>query len=220
MIKIDRFSQASFSNASKTAYLCNYYPYSAVKENRLSMEQWKDQSYSPEILDYKKGQEYDLRFFLAPAHEMIKFVMSQYGVNKSYIVPVPSSIAQDSPDFKSTPRLKGESRNRDNRNIVFCNLIGIQDTNIGVRDYLFRVTSKSAKETWSDEQHAASLGIIHDKVNETFSGLFFLLDDVINDGGTIGGAAMVLQEKFPNATIVKFALGISQHPGSFQPLIF
>lgn len=218
-IKIDRFPQAFFIPTGPSAYLCFYYPYSAIKEGKITYEQWENQSYSSEILRYKEGLPASLKYFLPAVHSAIKQIMSNYGETTSYIVPVPSSIAHDHSDFKSTPRLKGEkSRNRDNRNTVFCNLLAAHDTSIVVKDCLKRIHSKPAKESWNETQHSKSISISYDKVYDSFAGLFFLFDDVVTDGGTIRGAKSILEQKFPNAKIVKFSIGLSQHPGAFQPL--
>jgi predicted amidophosphoribosyltransferase len=145
--------------------------------------------------------------------------MDHFEKSKARIIPVPSSIAHDSPNFKTTPRQKGEKRNRDDRNLAFCNLLATHDTRIEVRNFLFRTTSKTEKETWTADQHAASLVFASDITpKRDFKGLMILIDDVITDGGTMEGAKIILAEQYPEAVIIKLAIGFSRSPHDFTPL--
>jgi hypothetical protein len=99
MIKIDRFPHAHYDSQNRLGYLALYYPLSAVRDGVLSEENWRQESYSPEILNYKVGRDHDIRWFAEPFLNLIHHAVSSITVEATYLVPVPSSIAWNDPKF-------------------------------------------------------------------------------------------------------------------------
>jgi len=193
---------------------------SAVRDGLLSEENWRQESYSPEILNYKVGRDHDIRWFAEPFLNLIHHEISSIAVESTYLVPVPSSIAWNDPKFSSQPRPKGiaGSRNRDNRNTVFCGFLSNMDGRLHVANILVRKTSKPEKATLTAAQHAASMelrGLSNLSQNKT---AIILIDDVTTDGGTLQGARMIVEKAYPQAVVIGLAIGCTKHPQQFVPL--
>ncbi|MBI1860147.1 MAG: hypothetical protein HYR96_04420, partial [Deltaproteobacteria bacterium] len=203
-LSIPGFPHAKFDERSGFGYLVHYYPFDAVKKSNLSEDQWRNQSYSPEVLNFKTGYPNYLRVFKAPFLKLIGHSLQQIGEMKALLVPIPSSIASGDPKFKKTPRQKGERRNRDDRNAVFCNELARGNTRLRVLDCIVRVGAKAEKETWTEAQHAKSMAMNTEMKlpRDDYSGVFVLMDDVATGGGTLKGARKVLQTAFPNAKVI------------------
>ncbi|MCX6125030.1 MAG: hypothetical protein NTV34_09840 [Proteobacteria bacterium] len=124
MIKIDRFPHAHFDSQNRLGYLALYYPLSAIRDDILSEENWRQESYSPEILNYKVGRDHDIRWFaeilnykVGRDHDIRWFVeaflnliyhaISSIAIETTCLVPVTSSIGWNDPKFSSQPRPKG-----------------------------------------------------------------------------------------------------------------
>lgn len=220
-LSIPDFPHAHFDSKNLFGYLVFYYPYDAIKkEGGLTEEQWRNESYSPEILNYKVGYPHYIRFFKKPFLDLVQYALRSTSETKAYLVPVPSSIAAKDPNFKNTPRKKGEKRNRDDRNTVFCKELAQGKTNLKVADVLQRAKTKSEKATWTPEQHAESftVNLKSGFPKPNFSGAIILVDDVSTEGGTIQGAKKMIQRSFPQSKVMMLALGLSTAPKNFQPV--
>ena len=126
MLNIQRYPHADYNSEEMTGYLAYYYPY-------VTHPLWRDESYSPEILDFKEGKEEDIKFCLKPFCALIQYALSSLNEQEAVLIPVPSSIAWNDPDFTREPLEKGQSRNRrnrDNRNNIFCSFIHIENNNL------------------------------------------------------------------------------------------
>ncbi|MCC7441294.1 MAG: hypothetical protein IT285_06665 [Bdellovibrionales bacterium] len=220
MLKISNFPHAEYNPATQTGWLALYYPHDAVKTGNLQSSQWRHESYSPEILNYKVGNDSDIDRFVSPMLHLISHVTSVENIWESVLVPVPTSIAWNDPNFNRNPRAKGGPRNRDNRNIVFCNRLGAADQNLKMANILRRIETKPPKATWSSDRHAKSLEVAQKRV-EFFlpeSSAFILIDDVTTNGGTLDGAELKLREMYSDVKIIKCAIGRSDDPAHFQPV--
>jgi hypothetical protein len=88
MIKIDRFPHAHYDSQNRLGYLALYYPLSAFRDGILSEENWRQESYSPEILNYKVGRDHDIRWFVEPFLNLIHHAISSTAIETTYFVPV------------------------------------------------------------------------------------------------------------------------------------
>lgn len=221
-IVIDNFPHAQYSAKTQSGFLCLYYPHDAVREGKLDPEEWRNRTYSPNILNFKEGRDTDLEYFVPLFLKLIEHVMNLEKVEMAHLIPLPSSIAYNDPKYSRKPRVKTEknSRNRDDRNSVFCNLLSAKDSRLRTLDILIRKTGKKEKVTWTAEQHEKSFGIHFQPESKSISSgnLFILVDDVATHGGTLEGAAKVLQKQFAGAKIVALSLAQSKEPGDFHPL--
>jgi hypothetical protein len=148
MLKIDGFPHAQYDPATKFGFLAYYYPFTAVRDGVLSGEDWRERSYSPEILNYKEGRDEDIKRFVDPFLKLIRHAVTESRANATFLVPVPSSMAAADPLFSTVPKEKyvQHSRNRDNRNSVFCNMLAINDGTLKVADSLVRITTKPERQ--------------------------------------------------------------------------
>ena len=221
-LKIDRFPHAVYDQDNRLGYLLDYYPYDSTRGGTLSPHQWRYESWSSQVLDYKEGGKPAIEFFVKPILSLIHYSLNSLFYDSAYLIPVPSSLAHDDPAYSTVPYQRGskDRKNRDDRNTVFCNLIAAEDTKFRVADILSREESKPEKETWSAKRHAKSMAIRGYGIAavQDFSGAFILIDDIITHGGTIQGARKVLEDHFSKATVVSLALGHSKDPTQFNPL--
>jgi hypothetical protein len=148
MLKIEDYPNAFYDRESKFGYLVHYYPYprNVPGEEAITPEEWRRNSYSPEILNYKEGREEHLRWFVRPFLQLVEYAMSFEKFTEIVLIPVPSSIAFDNPKFSRSPRKKGgsDSRNRDNRNFIFTSFLSMESHRYTLRvaDILKRVVDK------------------------------------------------------------------------------
>ena len=108
MLKIENFKDAFYNAEEKFGYLAYYYPFNKFS-NDYSF--WKHETYSSNILDFKEGKEEDIKFFVKSFCSLIEYVLSLLQKTDAFLVPVPSSIAWNDPNFKTTPRQKNDNRN-------------------------------------------------------------------------------------------------------------
>lgn len=192
---VNRFPHASYDPQRQTGFLVYYYPYDAVNSGAFDIKQWRHETFSPEVLDYKEGRPEHIEYFVALFIELINHALRESKKNNAFLVPVPSSINHDNPLYSTILRKKGmrDSRNRDDRNIVFCHKLGEHDTRLQVADILYRVTAKPEKADWTPEQHKRSLDLktILDR-DANAAATFILVDDVMTHGGTMQGAKGIL----------------------------
>lgn len=220
MLKIEGFPHAQYDPATKSGFLAYYYPSTAVRDGVLSENDWRHGSYSPEILNYKEGRDEDIKRFVDPFLKLIRHAVAESKANAAFLVPVPSSMAAADSLFSTVPRKKGVqgSRNRDNRNSVFCSMLAIADGTLKVADSLVRMATKPEKATWSADQHAKSIELR--AVSALPSGRIALItvDDVKTDGGTLQGARMILEKAYPQAVVIGLSIGCTRAPQQFVPL--
>jgi hypothetical protein len=146
-------------------------------------------------LNYKEGRDEDIKRFVEPFLKLIRHSLAEVKASSACLVPVPSSIDAHNIKFSTVPRPKGiqGSRNRDNRNTVFCNMLAIADGSLSVNDILIRKLAKAEKATWSPAQHAASLECRTMTALPPERVTLVVIDDVRTDGGTLQGARIVLE---------------------------
>lgn len=220
MLKIDNFPHAFYDSKNRHGFLAYYYPSSAVRDGVLSEENWRHESYSPEILNYKEGHDHDIRRFVEPFLNLIRFSIAAEKVDTAYLVPVPSSIAANDPKFSSQPRKKGlpNSRNRDNRNSVFCSFLSSADGKLRLADILVRKSSKPEKANWTAAQQAGSMELQGLGTLPQGQTAIILVDDVTTGGDTLTGARMVLEKAYPQAIVITLAIGCTKAPQHLLPL--
>ncbi len=219
MIEIPKYPHANYDSKEMFGYLAYYYPHNKVSNDQMDL--WRYQSYSPDILNFKEGAEEHIKFFVRPFCILIQHVLSFLKKREAFLVPTPSSIAGNDPNFKTTPRKKGDVRNRDNRNIIFCSLINIEDNNLKVSDILFRSKGKVEKIQWKKEEHKESLQIRHNQgltTNHQFSGEMILIDDVVTSGNTMLGAKLRLEEIYPYAKIIRLSISKTKELSGMSPI--
>jgi hypothetical protein len=217
MLKIEGFPHAQYDSETKTGFLSYYYPTSAIRDGILSMENWRNESYSPEILNYKEGRDDHIRWFVRPFLELVRHALRESNFSNAYLVSVPSSIATNDPQFSSVPRKKGGPRNRDNRNAVFCDFLSQADSSLAAANVLIRTTSKAEKLTWTPDLYATSMAVTAPRLSNA-SAAMVLIDDVRTDGGTLQGAKVVLGQSYPGAYIICLTIGLTRSPHQFVPL--
>jgi hypothetical protein len=220
MLKIDGFPHAQYDSATRLGFLAYYYPSTSVRDGVLSEEDWRYSSYSPEILNYKEGRDEDIKRLVDPFLKLIRHAVAEVNATNTLLVPVPSSMAAHDPLFSTVPRKKGikGSRNRDNRNSVFCSMLSIADGNLKVADNLIRTTTKPEKIFWTPEQHAKSLYLNTVTAMPAGNVALVTIDDVKTDGGTLQGVRLLLERAYPNAIVIGLAIGCTRAPNQFLPL--
>ena len=129
-------------------------------------------------------------------------------------------MAADDPRFSIVPRKKGVagSRNRDNRNSVFCNLLANADNSLKVADFLIRKKTKPEKETWTPQQHRDSMELTVKSTLAAGKIALIAIDDIRTEGGTIQGARMILENAYPEAIVIGLTIGCTKSPNQFVPL--
>ncbi len=220
MLKIDNFPHAQYDPSTKLGFLAYYYPSTAVRDRVLSEEDWRYGSYSPEILNYKEGRDEDIKRFVDPFLKLIRHAIAEFKASTALLVPVPSSMAASDPQFSTVPRKKWVqgSRNRDNRNSVFCSMLASADGTLKVADYLVRTTTKPEKATWTSDQHAKSMDLRAISALPAGRVALIAIDDVKTDGGTLQGARLLLEKAYPQAIVIALAIGCTRAPQQFVPL--
>ena len=220
MLKIDNFPHAFYDPGTRHGYLAYYFPSSAVRDGILSEENWRHESYSPEILNYKEGRDYDIRRFVDPFLKLVRHSLVAENVETAYLVPVPSSIAANDPKFSSQPRKKGlpDSRNRDNRNSVFCSFLSSIDGKLRLADVLVRKISKPEKGNWTAAQQVGSMELQGLGTLPQVKTAVVLVDDVTTGGDTLTGARLILEKAYPRAIVITLAIGCTKAPQQFLPL--
>jgi hypothetical protein len=217
-INIAGYPHAAFYEQNKVGYLAFYYSHGAVKEGTLDENSWRYGSYSSKILDFKEGHDKDIQFFVPPFCDLLRQVESGR-FNHVYLIPVPTSIRWNDPRFTHFPRKGPSGRNRDDRNIIFCKKISIEDSRYEAADLLRRKKSKPPKGKWKKEDQKGSLefkpgGL---QIQDAPDNLLVLVDDVYTSGGTIAGARLLLEEKYPKSEVIALTIGRSRSPEEFEP---
>ncbi len=214
-IKIDRFPHAAYSLETRLGSLCLYYAlYEPTKP------QWKNESYSPEILNYKVGLKTSIEYFLRGYTALLDHVRTTHEASYLYVIPVPASTPETNAAYttKAQPEAKPR-RNRDNRNHIFCELIHEKYEHGINSDLLERSKPKVEKDRLTPEQNAATMRIR--KVKDIQFGkndLLVLVDDVTTTGGTIEGAKLLLSSAYPADRIIMLPIATNGDPYNFQSI--
>lgn len=219
---IPNFPHANFYPATRSGYLFYYYPYNAVKEKTLDYNSWEMQSYSPQLLSFKRGSDNSIEFFVKPFIELIKNSLKTLNKEseEAFLIPVPSSKSKDDPKYNDK-FIENNQINRDNRNNIFCQKIERNISKFIYCDAINRVVSKEPKDHRTAIEHSKTLeldmlNISSKHINQ--SSILILVDDLKRDGSTLGGCKHRLHELFPNNDILELTLGISKAPREFKPL--
>jgi hypothetical protein len=217
MPDIDRYPHADYDARNMFGYLAYYYAHEAVKEKKLKVEQWRFESWSAQILDYKEGKPEAIAHFVPPFLELIECAVGPGRKRPVYLVPVPSSKAHGSPHYSRVPKDNEHARNRDDRNVVFClRLIVAGGKHLSLRlcDVVRRTQDKPPKEKWSPLQHIETLAVDESKIPDDLpeAPIFVLVDDLHTDGGTMLACRMLLLRWFERCTVIRLALGKTCDP--------
>lgn len=220
-IQIQGFPHAQYDQKERFGFLAYYYPPDSYKNGPLTYFQWKRQSFSSEILNFKVGHIVDIQFFVQPFKDVINQILQLNGWTGAILIPCPSSVAKDDPNYKTHPGDKWASPqvNRDDRNIIFCKQICQNQSNIKFIDLIFRVKTKRPKNRWSATEHRKSIQLnqsLENRITQTHP--FILFDDVSTSGGTMEGCEMLLMETFQNTQLIKLVLGKTMHPDQFYSI--
>ena len=116
------FPHACFDEQTRRGFLAFYYPYNAVRDGNLSLDHWRNESFSGEILNFKEGRDEHISVFTEPFDTMIGMVLDQLRMNAATLVPLPSSRAKSDAAYSRVPKDKTRrgSPNRDDRVELFC----------------------------------------------------------------------------------------------------
>lgn len=214
-LQIKRFPHASYNPDTRIGWLSEYYGL-----YQPTPQQWRNGSYSPEILNYKVGASDSLKFFLPEYIALLEHVRMSHNAAYLYVIPVPASTPEADPGYTTTPQPRTKpQRNRDNRNTVFCELIHDQYDHGIKADLLVRIKPKAAKERLTPQEHADSMNVRKLKdVQFDDDDLLILVDDVTTTGGTIEGAKLLLSTKFPEERIVMLPLATNVDPLFFRSI--
>ncbi len=207
---IDRYTHAYYEPAELNGWLCEYYAY----ENSY---RWRKQSYSPELLNFKEGEDKDIQYFVKAYTKLLDYVIECHSATHLCLIPVPASAMKNSPKYTTEPMSKTGS-NRSNRNEIFCGYLAKDHPKLILINNLERVKPKEPKARWSAEQHADTMRCTSGISNLTASDLLVLVDDVTTTGGTMDGAKLLLQADFPKAKIVTLPIGRTRSLADFRPL--
>lgn len=205
--------EPQYDAKEKIGWLCKYYPHDAVKSGEIDLDVWRNETYSPKILDFKEGRDADIQFFIEPMIQLIDEICKTEAIEENVLlIPVPSSLPKLHPEFKDTPRRKGEKRNRDDRNEVFCKMISCSKSNWSTIPLLARIKEKQPKQQWTVDQQFNSL-----KFDERCRGLLlqtpcFLVDDVTTKHHTFQGAKRRILEEEPTSKVFCVAIGHTTAP--------
>jgi hypothetical protein len=212
MLNIDRFPHLHCDPQLRLGWLCEYY-----KFGTLADELWREQTYTPELLNYKEGKLKGINLFVPPYLELLQHVMSTHNANYACLFPIPPSVPNHSRQYTITPRSK-TGRNRDNRNNIFCQTLTSQNESLLLFDALTRTQKKPPKKHWTANQHRKSTAFDEDITDLTPDAIFVLVDDVYTKGGTLQGAALLLSEKFPQQQIICLPIARTYPADEFVPL--
>lgn len=205
--------KAEYDESKKIGWLCRYYPYDAVKDKNMSEDDWRFGTYSPEILDYKTGWEQKIHFFVSPVQCLIECIAAREKVQDSFLlVPIPTSLPKNHPAYKTTPRAKGESQNRDDRNEIFCKMLVNGQAGWSTFPIISRIKEKAPKEQWSIDQQAESFGIDTDFGPLLSKTPVFLVDDVTTRHATFFGAKKIIEKIAPRCRVFCVAIGRTTAP--------
>lgn len=210
--KIANYPHAEYNDKELNGALCDYYGWLSIDQNL-----WRNQTYSPEILNYKDGEEEAIKYFVHGYLKLIEHVLTEHGANYAYVVPVPASVPTGSGDFTTQPK-SDTGRNRDNRNQVFCKLLHDGHDKVIQTDVLIRKDPKPKKVRWSPEQHADSMAIKGKAESFDDDDLLILVDDVSTQGGTINGAKLLLSKKYSTDRIITLPIAQTRYSADFRPL--
>lgn len=208
-----QYFRAAYDERNKIGWLCGYYPYDAVKTRAMDPDEWRETTYSPEILNFKEGLDQNIRYFVPPVVQLIQNICRHEKLGDGILlVPMPSSLPKNHPDYKTTPRAKGETRNRDDRNEIFCKMMAAAQSNWQSLPFLSRIKDKAPKEHWTADQHFASLA-----VDASFAPILsqmpcFLVDDVTTTHASFMGARKCLLKASPSCRAFCVAIGHSTAP--------
>ncbi|MBM4253829.1 MAG: phosphoribosyltransferase [Deltaproteobacteria bacterium] len=225
MLNIEQYPHASYDPRTRIGYLALYFSYPGPQspEPTISMANWRKNSHSSAILNFKEGKKQHIEQFIAPFYQLIYQVMSLEKASEAYLVPMPSSRSPNSPDYCDQPRISkpNEARNRDNRNHVFCQFLRKKDEHqrLHIADIISRQFDKPEKARWSVMEHAQSLQLRRFDNLCGPSSVFILIDDVVTTGNTFGGARHLLNQRYPNVPVICLALGKTTTPHEFKPLV-
>ncbi|MDR2337825.1 MAG: hypothetical protein LBE20_04145 [Deltaproteobacteria bacterium] len=200
--------KSSYDKKRKTGYLCEYFPYGSLRAKT-----WRHNTWSPEILNYKEGEDNDIKFFVEPFSILIKEVLNLTPFTNNepiFLVPIPTSIVWNKPEYNNNPRKKGDPRNRDNRNIIFCqmlkNALSKKFPSLTDIELIRRVTRVKTKDkSITAQQHKASMKI-NNSICINNKAIIILIDDIITHGNTINGAKLLIQEQLPATEIICLAI--------------
>lgn len=215
MLNIPNFPHAHYDPETRTGYLCLYYP-----SNSIDKSLWRYESYSAEILNYKEGQEAHIQFFVDPFLQLIEYALAVEWATRATLVPAPSSTKFDAPEFSRVPMQKSSAnkRNRDDRNLVFCNQLSLKNNNLQTLEIIRRSKGKPRKAAWNAATHAASVQVKPGQARINKDTPTIVVDDVITNGGTMDGMRIVIQKAYPETTIIRLALAKTAAPADFQAL--
>lgn len=210
--KIAKYPHAEYNDEELNGSLCDYYGWLSIEQNL-----WRNQTYSPEVLNYKDGEEAAIKYFVPGYLKLIEHVLAEHEANYAYVVPVPASVPASSADFTTKPK-SVTGRNRDNRNQVFCKLLHDGHDKVILTDVLMRTDPKPKKARWSPEQHADSMVIKGKAESFDEDDLLILVDDVSTQGGTINGAKLLLSNKYDADRIITLPISQTRFSAVFRPL--
>lgn len=195
-----------YDEEKKVGWLFTYTPYSYVRDKTMPSSQWNSTN-SPLILRYKEGKIVDIRKLATPMLELINTVLEVEGYERAFLVPVPTSIPKGSSKYSTKPSPQGGTRkNRDNRNILFCEYLAEKDPRLQAKEILERANEKQEKDKWSAEEHARSLELNGDLLPSEVDIPYILIDDLRTDGGTLEGCKRVLSDHVDPALIIQLSV--------------
>ena len=185
-LKIEHFTSARFDKEQGYGFLFNYWDNERI------------------IWDYKAGVDRDIERLVTPFLKLINHAMNEKDFENAYLIPVPSSKRFDDPNFNKEPSTNpyDPSKNRDNRNTIFCQKLSTHNSHLSCKNILKRKKEKKSKERKDAEWHKKSFKTLTPDIRLKKEFLFIVVDDVRTHGGSTEGVVKFLKQHFKKATII------------------
>ncbi|EMS84090.1 hypothetical protein [Leptospira noguchii] len=200
----------------KYGYLARYFtPVTKSKQNPfMTVEEYRKQTYSPDILNYKEGTSKAIGFFVFGMKKFLDNILELHNETNAILIPVPSSKAKNDPFYNNQPKGVKFDRNRDDRNIIFVNRICKLDSKYKCVDAIYRVTSKKEKERIAVENYISDLEIRY--VEKLDGKCIILIDDIKTNGITFEACSRLIENHISPGLLITIAIGQTRSHESFK----
>ena len=194
--------RVQYDPKTKIGTITDYFVYSTAKEKGLK-EEWRNNTYSPEILNYKQARQNAFDLFLPKFLELLLKVRKAEDIKVLYLIPVPCSNdlnykGGDDPDH----------------NLKFCEILTDalrkQDIPALGISALHRVHLKRKLANITPKEHAKTFQvggrIIDTRIKRYSPESFILVDDIRTSGNTLEGSSLALKKKYRYISVIKLAV--------------
>ncbi|EMM94311.1 hypothetical protein LEP1GSC158_0652 [Leptospira interrogans serovar Zanoni str. LT2156] len=214
--------QSVYDKNLKYGYLARYFtPVTQSKQNPfMTVEEYRNLTYSPNILNYKEGTSNAIDFFIFGMKKFLDHILELHNEQNAILIPVPSSKAKNDPFYNNQPKNKNldapplRKRNRDNRNIIFVNRICESDNKYKCVEGIHRISSKKEKERIPIEDYISDLEIRH--TEELNGKCVILIDDIKTHGTTFEACSKLVDSHATPSLLITIAIGQTRSHESFK----